>query len=131
MEILNPDRVSELRGAQQKYILSKTEMEDKVDAGIWIRNVLEHFKGDILQLAKTSDKENTPSWEKMSQRLTGKTTTSIECSEMIKQKVEWKRLHEELTKIAKNPKYAKNANLEIIWIEFIDHLFIVLGLINL
>jgi len=126
---LNPNRVEELEIAEKSYRLTLSGINDLIYTGIAMRNILEHFKGDLIQRAKQQKSENSPSWEKMSERLTKKGVDSVEYQEMIKQKEIWSEIHNELTKITKNLKKIDNIQLEVLWTKTIDHLYIIFGLI--
>lgn len=125
------DLTDELEVAHQKYRSVKAKIEDEISFGIAARNILEHFKGELQQKSKTHVKENTPSWESMSERLVGKSPNSVEVKEMIEQKKEWGELHDDLTKIAKKQRIKKPYDVERIWVRLVNHIYVVLGLINL
>ena len=130
LHTFNSDREDELDLAQRAYSAAVTDVGERCTAGITMRNLLEHFKGDLFEKAKQRPIENM-TWEKMAKRLAINGTGSIEHSELIKQKVEWSSLHCRLSEVAKGQKHGLVADIEDIWTKLIDHLFTILGIINL
>lgn len=130
LQILSTDGVIELEKAQQAYSAAAAEIGERVAAGIAMRNMLEHFKGDLWEKARNNPRENM-TWEKMAERLTVGDSGGIEHQELLDQEREWKSLHSRLTEVAKDQKKGLVVDLDDIWTRLIDHLFTILGIIKI
>jgi len=124
---LNPDRIKELEQAYQEYSEAKSNEDKRISAGIAMRNVLEHFKGDLYELARNHHGENM-TWERMAEILSIGGVGSIEHKALKNQEEEWRSLERRLSGVAKGQKLGLIADLDDIWTRLLDHLYIVLGL---
>ncbi len=127
---INADRIDELETSRNVYLATIAGVGKKIAAGIAMRNLLEHFKGDLFEKARLWPKENM-TWKLMAGRLTVNGDESFDYEALIRQKSVWTSLHNVLSDVAKNKKQGKDIDLESVWVKLIDHLFIVLGIINL
>lgn len=130
LQRLNPDRVEELETARKSYLTAVADVGESIAAGIAMRNLLEHFKGDLFEKARQRPKENI-TWERMADMLAINGVGSIEHSVLIKQKLEWSLLQHRLSDVAKGQKHGLVADLENIWVKLTDHLFTVLGIVEI
>ncbi len=100
---------------------------------IKMRNVLEHYKGQLLEKAIKRPAEQKIDWTMMVERLCLAPNGSIPYHQMITQETTWRHLHSRLTEAAKNQHWKGGAATDITTLhaEFIDHLYTVLSLIKL
>jgi len=103
LHILNPDRVEELETARQEYAAAVSDVGGRVAAGIAMRNVLEHYKGDLFARARNHPGEKM-NWERMAERLTLGKVGGIEHKELINQGVEWSSLWKRLSTVVHGAK---------------------------
>jgi len=130
LQMLNANRVGELETARQEYAAAVSDVGERIAAGIAMRNVLDHFKGDLFERARDHLGENM-TWEQMAERLTLGKVGGIEHKELINQEVEWRSLKVRLSDVAKGQKHGLVVDLQDIWTKLVDHLFTVLGIIKL
>jgi len=119
-----------LETARQEYAAAISDIGERIAAGIAMRNVLEHYKGDLFVRARNHLGENM-TWERMAERLTFGKVGGIEHKELINQEVEWNLLQRRLSDVAKGQKHGLVVDLQDIWTKLVDHLFTVLGIIKL
>ncbi len=124
-----PYRVAEFETARVSYLAAKADVGEREAAGISMRNVLEHFKGDLFVLARKHENENM-TWERMAERLARDGVGSVEHAELSKQKAEWNSLQSRLSQVAKGQKKGLVADLDDIWTKLLDHMFTILGIIQ-
>jgi hypothetical protein len=124
---LNPARANEFDIAVKNYEEAIGGWREPESAEIAIRNVLEHYKGDLLEKAK--QKEQKVSWATMADRLSAEPMGTPAHQQLIDQEKIWNELHSTLTKIAK--RLNVSADLIAVHTKFLDHLFIVLSLIKI
>jgi len=55
----------------------------------------------------------------------------MEHQELLKQETDWNSLHKDLSDIVHKQKHCLVADLDYLWTKLIDHLFTILGIINL
>lgn len=70
-------------------------------------------------------------WEKMAERLAKGSPNLVEYREIIYQKEEFSRLIETLSKILKDREVSLFYNLQIIWLRSLDHIYVILNVINM
>lgn len=127
MQILNPDRIEELRKAKKLFSNAIANIEERIAAGTAMRNLIEHFKGDLFEMARKHDRENM-TWRRMAERLA---LGDFELDELINQETIWNSLHARLSSVLKNQKSGMSDNLEDIWTNLMDHVFTILGIIKI
>lgn len=125
---LNPNLALEFDDAVSEYraVLAGTTSQPK--AGIALRNVIEHYKGEVMNLARQHPKEQKISWEQLSNRLVGNVVVARQ--RFQQQGKKWSDLQQRLSKLAKGHIQLDQSELYSVFTEFIDHLYIVLSLIN-
>lgn len=96
-------------------------------AAIAMRNVLEHYKGELMNLARQHPREQKPSWQEMAERLVA--PDRIARDRFALQEVKWQDLQQRLSRTAKGHVFLIYADLKRTFAEFIDHLYIVLCLV--
>lgn len=127
---LGTERVNEFDDAVRTCEYASTGWSDKRSAGIALRNILEHFKGDLFEKAIKRPTEQKLKWEDMASRLARGGQGGQACRALLKAEQEWKSLHVRLTDVAKNLKAGALTDLGVIFTEWVDHLYAVLSLID-
>jgi hypothetical protein len=94
-------------------------------AGIAIRNVLEHFKGELINLARNHRKEQKLTWEEVADRLV---EDGVPRERFKKQGELWNSLQQRLSRLAKGQIHMERVELEGIFVELVDHLYVTLSL---
>jgi hypothetical protein len=119
---------TEFDKAISAYRREMAGIESKSEFGITMRNVLEHYKGEIMNQARQQPKEQKIEWHIMAERLVKNIMDSRQ--RFIEQGERWKNLHERLTKLAKGLIKFDQHDLESIFTESLEHMYIVLSLVN-
>ena len=104
---------------------------NKTAAAMEMRTFLDGLSGELVQMAKRSKTENTPTWEKMAKRLSKNGASSVECQEVLRQETVRSSLVSRLSDVGKDREGSSVTNLNHIWTELLEHAFTVLSLINL
>lgn len=117
--------------SESSYMQFKAGVGKKTAAAMEMRTFLDGLSGELVQMAKQSKTENTPTWEKMAKRLSKNGPSSIECQEVLRQETVRSSLVSRLSDIGKDREGSSVTNLNHIWTELQDHAFTVLSLINL
>ncbi len=99
----------------------------QANAGIAMRNVLEHFKGELFELARAYQREQKLKWLEIANRLVDIGTAR---DRFIAQEDKWKNLQQRLSKLAKGHITIEPLELKSIFVELIDHIYIVLSLVK-
>ena len=129
LEVLNPERVVELNDSINAFLAFKSDIGERVRAATCMRNLIEHYRGDLFARARKWPRENIK-WNKMALRLANNNTSGVAIDTLLNQEREWKNLHDQLSKIVHKQKPGEFIDLESLWVKLVDHLFIVLGLID-
>jgi phosphotransferase system HPr-like phosphotransfer protein len=95
-----------------------------------LRNVLQHFKGQLLLRARNTPKE-TPNWSIMADRLVITGVSTPEHSTLEGEGAKNSQLYDRLSRILKGNLQATSTDMDNIFIEVTDHIFTVLSLIRL
>lgn len=127
---LNPDRAIEFNEAVTTYQGLDTGLSDRVGVGIKLRNVLEHYKGDLFERTINRPSEQKITWVNMAARLTVGSGDGPESQMLLHAEKQWTSLHRRLTDVAKNLRSGAATNLRTIFTEWLDHLYTVLSLID-
>ena len=99
----------------------------KTSTAVEIRTLIDGVKGDLFNLARKWQKENM-SWEEMVERLA---RGEIEKQELLDQKKVHSSLISRLSDVLKDREGGSITNIENIWIQVLDHLYVLLNLIVL
>lgn len=116
--------------AEQSYMRFKSGTGERTATAMEIRTLLDGLKGDLFQKAKNCDKENM-TWIEMVNRISKGGISSIEYNEMVKQSKIRSSLLNRLSEVGKNREGSSITNLNHIWTETLDHIYIVLNLIDI
>jgi hypothetical protein len=112
--------------ATRIYLGTKSETTARTDAANAIRNTLQGLEGDLFEKARTTPKENM-TWQKMSQRLAKGTE---ECKQLIRQDKFYATLFTDLSEILKDRDRGSSTNLDNLWTQYLDFIYVVLGLLK-
>jgi hypothetical protein len=125
---LTANLAKEFDDAASAYKAAAVNMSTLPNVGIAMRNVLEHFKGELMNLARRPHEQKIE-WNQIAERLVEDIETARQ--RFMMQEVNWNDLHDRLTKLAKSRIRLDKADLVSIFTEFLDHLYIVLSLVRI
>lgn len=108
------------------YVGAKSNTVNTNGAASEIRTFLYKFKGELFGLAKKWPKENMP-WEKMAHRLSRGENGKIT---MINREKNQLFLETQLSDITKAREGQRTHNLEYIWPQVLEHIYIIMRLID-
>ena len=115
--------------AYSNYYKHKGGVLDKKTAALSMRNFLDGVKGDLFTMARYHPKENM-TWETMAKRLAKATDGGDEENLLIDQEDKRSSLISRLSEVLKDREGGSVTNLEYIWTQLLDHVYIVLNLIQ-
>ncbi|MFC2004258.1 hypothetical protein ACFLUK_01770 [Chloroflexota bacterium] len=95
-----------------------------------MRNLLYGIKGDLIELARKTPREKL-SWQEMVRRLSKPGLKDEPLHTLISQEAVYTSLTNQLSETAKDWKPLSSVQLNHIWIQVLDFIYTVLGLINL
>jgi len=124
LEALKPGLATEFDTAIRSYEGFIGGYKGAIDAGIALRNVLEHYKGELFKRAQKSWEQNIR-WNEMAVRLT---VDSSAKDAVLDQKTKWDQLKQELSEIAKARQNISQEELKGIFTRLVDHIMVVLDL---
>jgi hypothetical protein len=125
---LNPKLGLEFDDAVSGYRAVLAGTSSQPEAGIALRNVIEHYKGKLMNLARQRPKEQKITWEDMSHRLVD--NVGVARKRFQQQEKRWGDLQQRLSKLAKGHIQLDESELKGVFTEFLDHLYIVLSLLR-
>ena len=128
--LLNPRRVDEFDKAWKAAEDGQGRWLTQENAGIAMRNVLEHVKGDLWERARCRHSE-AMTWRIMAQRLSKAPAGTVGRQTLLDQKSTYDTLHRELTDVAKNLTSASTRDIGSLMTRLQDHLLIVLSSVEL
>lgn len=124
LERLDPGLVGEFDVVLESVAHHVAQTGTQFGAAIIMRNLLEHFQGKLMNLAREPQDQKV-SWELMGQRLISDPLTRVRFTE---QEARWKDLHARLTQIAKgNLSKLDASTLRSLQSELLDLIFISLS----
>ena len=127
---LNQDLISELELSEKELLHFKNGTADVLAPAYALRNVLQHFKGQLFLKARNTPKD-TPNWTDMAKRLAIRGVSSPEHSTLEAEGHTHTHLYNRLSLISKGNLEATSADIENILIEVVDHFYTVLSLIKM
>ncbi len=120
-----PMKVIQLELAYQTYYAAKSGIGERTAAALEMRTLLDQVQGELFQKAQRNPRENM-TWETMAERL----QPDLVPSNLLKaQKQTRSDLVDELSVIAKQREGISTRDLNVVWTRWLDHLYIVLGLL--
>ena len=129
LEKLNPERVGELDESKNAFLAFKSDIGERIRAATCMRNLIEHYRGDLFEFARKWPRENM-TWGEMASRLATNSPSSVAISLLNDREKEWGELHDQLSEVVHKQKSGESIDLESLWVKIVDHLYIVLGLIK-
>ncbi len=127
--ITSPNLFEEYTLMIEKAFYGKgTEHDQSISAGNAMRNVLNHYKGKLIQIAKTHLEENNLKWKTMIERLASCGSGHSLYNLLLAEENTWSRLQSELTELTKN---TKRSDIRKVAVELIVHLSFVLTFMKL
>ena len=127
---LDPGLVGEFELAEREFQHFKNNSAEVIVPAGALRNVLQHFKGQIFLRARNTPKE-TPNWSIMANRLVISGVPSPEHSTLEGESGTHGQLYDRLSRIFKGNLAATAKDIENIFVEVTDHFFTVLSLIKI
>lgn len=127
---LDNNLVDELELAEKELRHFKNKTSDVIAPATALRNVLQHFKGQLFLKARNTPKE-TPNWSIMAGRIVITGVSTPEHNTLENEKTTNSQLYDRLSRILKGNLNAASSDMDNIFIEVTDHIFTVLSLIIL
>ena len=115
--------------ASNAYFAAKSGTGERTATASEMRTLLDGVQGDLFKKARRWPKENMP-WDKMTERLTKGEPGGVEQKELVNQGKTRSKILSRLSDILKDREGSSSTNLNNLWTQLIDHLYVVLGLIN-
>jgi hypothetical protein len=126
----NPQTVNRFDKAVDAFSLYKTGVGDRTSTALQIRTLLDGVQGTLFEKARNHAKENM-TWGKMGSRLARIQPNSEDYNQFIMQYDVRSRLYSRLSDIGKDREGGSVTNLEYIWPQVVDHLYVTLSLLGL
>ncbi len=127
---LNPDRSAEYDTACELVEVFQAGSQPQVAAGIAMRNLLEHLKGDLWKRAKRPHDQKFR-WDVMVDRLAKTGPSTAPYQTLLDEGDTHKQLHSDLSEVAKDRRQASGQQLMSLLTRLQDHLLIVLSSVKL
>lgn len=112
------------------YSMYKSDVGERTAAAMTIRTFLDGVQGTLFEKARNWPKENM-TWGKMGSRIANILSNSENYKEFILQHEIRSKLYSRLSDIGKDRDSGAATNLEFVWTQVIDHLYITFGLLGL
>jgi hypothetical protein len=129
IKINSKDLSNRFDSAHQSYLAFRSGSEKRTAAANEVRNLLLGLKGELWKLARQFPKENM-TWNTMSARLATNGGGGTEHVILNAQDSVHSSLLDRLADVLKDREGGSITNLDSIWVETLDHLYTVLGLIK-
>lgn len=129
LALIKSNIAEEYTTSEQAYLSTKQGLGLRSTAGITMRNVLEHTKGELF--GRVQKKKGRVTWQEMTSKLSISIEGSLEYRTLLNLEYDWDSLHQDLTNLAKNLPLSVNVTLDVLWIRYIELLYSLSGLINL
>lgn len=126
----NSNTVERYDRAVNLYSLYKSGVGERTSAAMEIRTLLDGIQGTLFEKARNQIKEDM-TWEKMGSRFAELKPDSENYREFIRQSEVRSKLISSLSDIGKDRKSGAATNLEFVWTQVLDHLFVTLSLLGL
>ncbi len=126
-------REVEFLEAEHLYLQAHAEVLTSKAGATAMRNVLEHFQGDLLNLARRFPGEQikkSEQWRSISDRLATGGAGSLEHTLLMGKEIDQRDLFVRLTKVVKNLTTNPLPELRLIHARWIEHLFTTLNLLD-
>ncbi len=124
---LKPSLGNEFKQASNDVKKCLANNISQTSAGIAMRNVLEHFKGELFELARKHPREQKLNWTEIADQLVDHGTPR---DRFKIQEERWNYLQQRLSRLAKGHITIDKLDLKSIFAELIDHIYIILSLVQ-
>lgn len=124
---LGPEQASEFDEAIESYRLATQGLKSRSDAANDMRNVLNHYKGELRAKATPRSIHPREHWPTIAKKLSVGGVDSVAYHEILAQEDRWKSLTKRLSDIVHENPSSSNLSLTALYTEFLDHLYIVLS----
>jgi hypothetical protein len=125
----NPQTQERFDRALMAYSAAQSGTGERTTAALEMRTLLDGIKGDLFKKARRRPKENM-SWSEMAARLAKGIPRGTEQQELADQELVRTSLISRLSDIAKDREGGSLTNLDNLWTQISDHIYIVLSLID-
>jgi len=126
----NVNTVERYDRAVNMYSTYKSGIGERTSAAMAIRTLLDGVQGTLFEKARKQPKEDM-TWGKMGSRLAGIAPDSENYREFIRQSEVRSKLISSLSDIGKDRESGAATNLEFVWTQALDHLFVTLSFLGL
>jgi hypothetical protein len=126
----NPSLLGRFARATMAYNQAVSGVGEPTAAANEMRNLLDGVKGELFDKARRKEKKKM-TWNIMAERLAKRGPGGIEHQELLEQGEIFSSLFDRLSKILKAREAGTRTDVDIVWIEVLDHIYAVLGLVNL
>jgi hypothetical protein len=126
----NHDTLDRFDRASKAYFAAKSSTGERTAAALEMRTLLDGVKGILFEKARTKSNENM-TWSEMAKRLAKGVAGGNEQQIILNQEAVRQELIDRLSPIAKGWAGKSSENLDHLWTQLLDHIYIVLSLIVL
>ena len=129
-ELGNKQIIERFDRAMAAFSATKSGSGERTSASLEMRTLLDGLKGELFAKACRQPKENM-TWGIMAERLAKGGREGAEHRELVVRESINSSLVNRLSQVAKDREGLSFTNIDILWPELLDHIFIILGLVNL
>jgi len=115
--------------ALNAYYAVRSGTGQRTAAATDMRTLLDGLQGDLFAKARKWQKENM-TWATMAERLSKGDSGQAEHQVLVNQETIRRRLISRLSDVLKDREGNSSINLDNLWTQILDHIYVVLGLIN-
>jgi len=126
LRTLFPDLVTYFDAAEKSYGMAKLSPDGASAAASEIRTLLMKFRGELIDKARRSPRENKVGWEEMAERLTGD-MTSEKFRRLADQGPQHERIYNELSAMSKDRYDFDVEQLSTMWSMAVEHILVTCG----
>lgn len=126
----NPQTLDRFDRAETAVAAARLDVGQRTSTAFETRTLLDGIQGDLFNRARNWPEENM-TWETMAARLATGGATGVEAIEVRSQKSKRSSLINRLSEIGKDREAGHISDIGNIWTQTLDHIYTVLGLINL
>ena len=129
LDVLKPELAVNFDGAVNEYriLLGSRGRVSGESAGTKIRNIHSHYKGELMEVAQRRLRKQRVDWSEMAQCFI---VDSVARTRFESQEDRWRNIQDRLTSLAKSQKQYNESELKQLFTDWLDHLFIVLSLVE-
>lgn len=123
---LKPELADEFDAAVKNYKLATENLQDREAAANAMRNVLNHYKGELLARATGRSVKRRKHWPTIADKLSREPRGSSIHQGILEQEERWRELKGRLSDVTKSQQAGSDTDLATLYTELIDHLYTVL-----